>query len=74
MPKAAVRFYTRRRQSLPQSQHRRKIVDQLGHAKAAAADAKATEDALKAELIARGVTDGEGACSGPRSPAAPAGP
>jgi hypothetical protein len=37
------------------------IVDQLGHAKAALADAHAAESALKAELIARGVTEAEGA-------------
>jgi hypothetical protein len=36
------------------------IVDQLGHAKAEAAEIKAREDALKAELIARGVTECEG--------------
>ena len=37
------------------------LVDQLGHAKAEAAEIKAREDALKAELIARGVTEAEGA-------------
>ncbi len=37
------------------------IVDQLGHAKVAAADAKATEDALRTALIARGVSEAEGA-------------
>jgi hypothetical protein len=37
------------------------IADQLGHTKAEAAEIKAREDALKAELIARGVTEAEGA-------------
>jgi hypothetical protein len=36
------------------------VIDQLGHAKAETAEAKAREDALKAELIARGVTEAEG--------------
>lgn len=36
------------------------IVDQLGHAKAEAAEIKAREDTLKAALIARGVTEAEG--------------
>jgi len=36
------------------------LVDQLGHAKAEAAEIKAHEDALKAELIARGATEAEG--------------
>ena len=36
------------------------LVDQLGHAKAEAAEVKAREDALRAELIARGVTEAEG--------------
>jgi hypothetical protein len=37
------------------------IVDQLGHAKAALADAQAAESALKAELISRGITSADGA-------------
>jgi hypothetical protein len=37
------------------------LVDQLGHAKAEAAGIKAREEALKAELTARGVTEAEGA-------------
>ena len=36
------------------------LVDQLGHAKAEAAEIKAREDALKAELIARGIDEAEG--------------
>jgi hypothetical protein len=36
------------------------LADQLGHAKAELAEAKAREDALRAELIARGVTEAEG--------------
>jgi hypothetical protein len=36
------------------------IVDALGHAKAEAAEVKAREDALRAELIARGITEAEG--------------
>jgi hypothetical protein len=36
------------------------LVDQLGHAKAEAAEIKAREDALKAALIGCGVTDAEG--------------
>jgi hypothetical protein len=36
------------------------LVDQLGHVRAEAAEAKAREDALRAELIARGVTEAEG--------------
>src|SRR5579864_7881073 len=36
------------------------IVDQLGHAKAEVADAEAREDALRAELIARGAIEAEG--------------
>jgi hypothetical protein len=37
------------------------LVDELGTVKAQAADLKAREDALKAELIARRVTEAEGA-------------
>jgi hypothetical protein len=37
------------------------IADQLGRLKADAADLKAREDALKAELIRRGATEAEGA-------------
>jgi hypothetical protein len=37
------------------------IVDELGSIKAQIADLKAREDALKAELIARGNTEAEGA-------------
>jgi hypothetical protein len=37
------------------------IVDRLGHVKAEAAEIKAREDVLKAELIARGISDAEGA-------------
>jgi hypothetical protein len=36
------------------------IVDQLGHVKAEAAEIKAREDALKAALTAKGVTEAEG--------------
>lgn len=36
------------------------LVDHLGQIKAEAAEIKAVEDALKAELIARGVTEAEG--------------
>ena len=36
------------------------LVDQLGHAKAEAAEIKAREDALKAALIAKGITEAEG--------------
>jgi hypothetical protein len=36
------------------------IVDQLGHVKAEAAEIKAREDALRAELIARGIPEAEG--------------
>jgi hypothetical protein len=36
------------------------LVDQLGHVKAEAAEIKAREDALRAELIARGITEAEG--------------
>ena len=36
------------------------IVDLLGHVKAEAAEIKAREDALKAALTARGVTEAEG--------------
>ena len=36
------------------------IVDQLGHAKAEAAEIKAREEALKAALIAKCVTEAEG--------------
>jgi hypothetical protein len=36
------------------------LVDQLGHVKAEAAEIKAREDALRAELIAREVTEAEG--------------
>jgi hypothetical protein len=36
------------------------LVDQLGHVKAEASEIKAREDALKAELIARGVESAEG--------------
>jgi len=36
------------------------LVDQLGHAKAEAAEIKAREDSLKAALIAKGVTEAEG--------------
>jgi hypothetical protein len=36
------------------------IVDQLGRTKADAAEIKAREDLLKAELIVRGVTEAEG--------------
>jgi hypothetical protein len=36
------------------------LVDQLGHAKAEAAEVKVREDALRAELIARGVKSAEG--------------
>jgi hypothetical protein len=36
------------------------LADQLGHAKAELAEAKAREDALRAELIARGITEAEG--------------
>jgi hypothetical protein len=36
------------------------LVDQLGHAKAEAAEIKAREDGLKAALIARGITEAEG--------------
>jgi hypothetical protein len=37
------------------------LADRLGHAKAALADAQAAESALRAELIARGVSEAEGA-------------
>jgi hypothetical protein len=37
------------------------LVDQLGAIKAEAADIKAREEALRAELIARGVSEAEGA-------------
>jgi hypothetical protein len=37
------------------------IVDRLGHVKAEAAEIKAREDTLKAELIARGISSAEGA-------------
>ncbi|MGO8915277.1 MAG: hypothetical protein ACLQJR_05165 [Stellaceae bacterium] len=37
------------------------VVDQLGHVKAEAAEIKSREDTLKAELVARGVTEAEGA-------------
>jgi hypothetical protein len=36
------------------------LVDQLGHAKAEAAEIKSREDALRAELIARKVSEDEG--------------
>ena len=36
------------------------LVDQLGHVKAEAAEIKAREDALRAELLVRGVTEAEG--------------
>jgi hypothetical protein len=36
------------------------IVDHLGHVKAEAAEVKAREEQLKAELIARGVSEAEG--------------
>jgi hypothetical protein len=36
------------------------IADQLGHVKAEAAQIKAREDALRGELIARGVSEAEG--------------
>lgn len=36
------------------------IADQLGHVKAEAAEIKAREDALRAELITRGVSEAEG--------------
>ena len=36
------------------------IVDQLGHAKAEAAEIKVREDALKAALISKGATEAEG--------------
>ena len=36
------------------------VVDALGHAKAEAAEVKAREEALRAELIARGVETAEG--------------
>jgi hypothetical protein len=36
------------------------IIDHLGHAKAEAAEIKTREDALKAELIARGISEAEG--------------
>jgi len=36
------------------------LVDQLGHAKAEAAEIKAREEALKAALIAKGITEAEG--------------
>jgi hypothetical protein len=36
------------------------LADQLGHLKAEAAEVKAREDALRAELIARGVSDAKG--------------
>jgi hypothetical protein len=37
------------------------LADQLGHVKAEAAEIKAREDALRGELIARGVSEAEGA-------------
>jgi hypothetical protein len=36
------------------------LADQLGHAKAEAAEVKSREDALRAALIARGITEAEG--------------
>jgi hypothetical protein len=36
------------------------LIDSLGHVKAELAEVKAREDALRAELIARGVTEAEG--------------
>jgi len=36
------------------------IVDQLGHVKAEAAEIKAREEALKAALVAKGITEAEG--------------
>jgi hypothetical protein len=36
------------------------LADQLGHVKAEAAEIKAREDALRAELIGRGITEAEG--------------
>jgi hypothetical protein len=36
------------------------LVDQLGHVRAEAAEVKAREDALRAELISRGVESAEG--------------
>jgi hypothetical protein len=36
------------------------LVDALGHVKAEGAEVKAREDALRAELLARGVTEAEG--------------
>jgi len=60
MPKATAHSTSTIAVSLFHNLSLGEIVDQLGHAKAEAAEVKAREDALKAELIARGVPEAEG--------------
>jgi hypothetical protein len=56
MPKAAA--HSTQPVSLFHNLSLGELVDQLGHVKAEAAEVKAREDALRAELIARNVTGG----------------
>jgi hypothetical protein len=58
MPKAAAN--TTSPVSLFHNLSTGELVDQFGHVKAEAAEVKAREDALRAELLARGVESAEG--------------